>query len=417
MSDYCYTKDIGTLTGRVLVFGGAYSNLQALRALRAKADELGIPGHNVISTGDAIGYCADPNECLALLQDWGCHAIAGNVEMNVRDGLEDCGCNFDEDSACDLFSRIWYPYTQQACTPASVAYMRTLPEYITLRFAEGRITVLHGSYGATSEFIWRSTNWGAKAEAFAKTGSDVVIAGHCGLPFAHERDGHLWLNPGVIGMPANDGTPRVWYAVLDDASGRFDYRFHALDYDYKAARRRMLGEPLPKSYALSLDNGLWDNTEVMAPREASLTGLPLDADTLKAQAPDAAPLAAPAFQRGAAPPKPPMEKQYFDPKDLKRFGRIKEHQPEMGADFFKWYEQATYGETALTQREKALIALAVSHAIRCPYCVDAFTTNCLESGADEEQMMEAVHVAAAIQAGSTLVSSVQMIKQAEKLSM
>ena len=89
----------------------------------------------------------------------------------------------------------------------------------------------------------------------------------------------------------------------------------------------------------------------------------------------------------------------------------------MGRQFFAWYENATYGDTALTQREKALIALAVSHAIRCPYCVDAFTTNALESGADEEQMMEAVHVAAAIQAGSSLVSSVQMVKQAEKLGM
>ena len=406
------TKDIGQLTGRILVFGGAYSNLHALRALRAKADELSIPGHNVISTGDAIGYCADPNECLALMRDWGCHAIAGNVEMNVRDGLEDCGCNFDEDSACDLFSRIWYPYTQQACTPASVAYMKTFPEYLTLGFGGSRITILHGNYGATSEFVWRSTEWDAKATAFAKTGSDVVIAGHCGLPFAHEHEGKLWLNPGVIGMPANDGTPRVWYAVLDDASGRLDYAFHALDYDYKSARRRMLEEPLPKSYALSLDNGLWDNTEVMAPREAALTGLPIDPARLKAEAHGLTP------SPNAQSPNHKMDApQYFDPKDLKRFGRIKEHQPEMGADFFKWYEQATYGETALTQREKALIALAVSHTIRCPYCVDAFTTNCLESGADEEQMMEAVHVAAAIQAGSTLVSSVQMIKQAEKLSM
>ena len=214
-------------------------------------------------------------------------------------------------------------------------------------------------------------------------------------------------------MPANDGTPRTWCATLRlDADGALDYDFHALDYDYKSARRHMLAHPLPKSYALTLDDGRWDNTEIMPAREAGLTGIPIDPQALKAEAtgPSTHPPTKPSTH-------PKMEKQYFDPKDLKRFGRISEHQPEMGKRFFDWYEDATYGDTALTQREKALIALAVSHTIRCPYCVDAFTTNCLESGADEEAMMEAVHVAAAIQAGSTLISSVQMIKQAEKLGM
>ncbi len=409
------THDLGVLSGPILLFGGAYSNLQALEALRAEAIRRGIPAERVICTGDSIGYCADPNESIALLRDWGVHAIAGNVEMNVRDGLEDCGCNFDVNSRCDLFSRIWYPYTQKACTPISVAYMQGLPEYLVFGFAGRRMTVVHGNYGATSEFVWRSSSWSeVKAAAFAKTHSDVIIAGHSGVPFAQEVQDRLWLNPGVIGMPANDGTPRVWFAMLDDAGGQLDYSFHALQYDYKEARRRMLAQPLPKSYALTLDNGLWDNTEIMPELEASWTGLPIDAAQLRATAKGPAPtIPTPSGPQEAKT----MEKSYFDPKDLKRFGRIAEHQPEMGKQFFDWYENATYGDTALTQREKALIALAVSHTIRCPYCVDAFTTNCLESGADEEQMMEAVHVAAAIQAGSTLISSVQMIKQAEKLGM
>ncbi|MEO0627460.1 MAG: arsenosugar biosynthesis-associated peroxidase-like protein, partial [Bacteroidota bacterium] len=109
--------------------------------------------------------------------------------------------------------------------------------------------------------------------------------------------------------------------------------------------------------------------------------------------------------------------QYYDPKDLKKFGTINEYQEEMGEQFFQWYENATHGDSALTQREKALIALAVSHALHCPYCVDAYTTAALESGADEEQMMEAVHTAAAVQAGSTLIYGVQMKRQIEKLTM
>ena len=72
---------------------------------------------------------------------------------------------------------------------------------------------------------------------------------------------------------------------------------------------------------------------------------------------------------------------------------------------------------ALTAREKSLIALAVAHAVQCPYCIDAYTSDSLEKGSTEAQMMEAVHVAAAIRGGASLVHGVQMMNKAEKLSM
>ena len=111
-----------------------------------------------------------------------------------------------------------------------------------------------------------------------------------------------------------------------------------------------------------------------------------------------------------------MEKQYFDPKDLKKFGNITEWQEEMGKKFFDWYG-AVFQEGALTEREKALIALAVAHTVQCPYCIDAYSSACLEKGADEEQMMEAIHVAAAIKGGATLVFGVQMMNHVKKMSM
>ena len=55
--------------------------------------------------------------------------------------------------------------------------------------------------------------------------------------------------------------------------------------------------------------------------------------------------------------------------------------------------------------------------MQCPYCIDAYTTGSLEKGADPEQMTEAVHVAAAIRGGASLVHGVQMRNHVEKLSM
>jgi len=111
-----------------------------------------------------------------------------------------------------------------------------------------------------------------------------------------------------------------------------------------------------------------------------------------------------------------MSETYFKPEDLKKFKDITEFQKELGTKFFNYYE-AVFKEGALTEREKALIALAVAHTVQCPYCIDAYSTGCLQKGADEEQMMEAVHVAAAIKSGATLVNSVQMMNHVKKMSM
>lgn len=109
-------------------------------------------------------------------------------------------------------------------------------------------------------------------------------------------------------------------------------------------------------------------------------------------------------------------KTYYDPSDLAKFGDISEFQESLAKKFFGWYGEV-FTEGALSQREKSLIALAVSHAIQCPYCIDAYTTDCLEKGSNEEQMMEAVHVAAAIRGGASLVHAVQMMNKTNDLSM
>jgi alkylhydroperoxidase/carboxymuconolactone decarboxylase family protein len=111
-----------------------------------------------------------------------------------------------------------------------------------------------------------------------------------------------------------------------------------------------------------------------------------------------------------------MSKPYYIEEDLKKFGKITEFQKELGDKFFSWYD-AVFEEGALTQREKSLIALGVAHAIQCPYCIDAYTRSSLEKGADEEQMMEAVHVASAIRGGASLVHGVQMMNKTKDLTM
>jgi 4-carboxymuconolactone decarboxylase len=111
-----------------------------------------------------------------------------------------------------------------------------------------------------------------------------------------------------------------------------------------------------------------------------------------------------------------MSDAYYEREQLARFPEVGKDAPELWEKFLAWYN-AVFAEGALSEREKALIALAVAHAVQCPYCIDAYSTACLEKGADSEQMTEAVHVAAAIRGGASLVHGVQMRGHVHRVSM
>jgi 4-carboxymuconolactone decarboxylase len=107
---------------------------------------------------------------------------------------------------------------------------------------------------------------------------------------------------------------------------------------------------------------------------------------------------------------------YYNPSDLAKFGEIGKDAPELAKKYFDYYADV-FKEGELTEREKALIALGVAHAIQCPYCIDAYTRACLEKGSNLAEMTEALHVTNAIRGGASLVHGVQMRKIAESLSM
>ncbi|MGE3510746.1 MAG: arsenosugar biosynthesis-associated peroxidase-like protein, partial [Vicinamibacterales bacterium] len=88
-----------------------------------------------------------------------------------------------------------------------------------------------------------------------------------------------------------------------------------------------------------------------------------------------------------------MEQHYYERAHLAQFPDIGKNCPELAAKFFDWYN-AVFADGALSAREKAIVALAVAHAVQCPYCIDAYSRGALEQGADLDQMTEAIHVAA-----------------------
>ena len=266
------TNNIGSFNEDIFVFGGVYSNLQALRTVKALAEERGFRPKQIICTGDIIAYCANPVECVDLLEDWGVHAIAGNVELNLRDESDDCGCNFNEGSRCDVFSRQWYPYAKEAITDKNKAYIHSLPEFLDLDFHGKKVKIVHGSYHNISEFVFQSSPDELFDKNFEDSGAEIIVAGHCGIPFERKTKKGHWINAGVIGMPANDGTARTWCGILGLTQNKPSFEFIELNYDHATASKRMLEAGLPSSYANTLINGIWDNCEILPPEETALQG-------------------------------------------------------------------------------------------------------------------------------------------------
>jgi 4-carboxymuconolactone decarboxylase len=107
---------------------------------------------------------------------------------------------------------------------------------------------------------------------------------------------------------------------------------------------------------------------------------------------------------------------YYEEDDLQRFSEIGKHRPDLFEKFMAWYE-ACQEDGALTRREKALIGLAVAHALQCPYCIDAYSQSCLEAGSNMEQMTEAIHMASALRGGAALIHGLQSHNSVNKVSM
>ena len=106
----------------------------------------------------------------------------------------------------------------------------------------------------------------------------------------------------------------------------------------------------------------------------------------------------------------------YDMKNLTKLKNLEAHAPEATKAFWA-FDKAAWAEGAIPRKYKELMAIAVALTIQCPYCIDAYTTASLEKGSNLEQMTEAVHVAAAIRGGASLVHGLQMRNAAGKVSM
>jgi pyruvate-formate lyase-activating enzyme len=278
-----------------LLFGGCYSNLQATQALLDQATRLNIPPEKIFCTGDIIAYGADAAATLRLIRNSGIRSIAGNCEESLSISAPDCACGFAPGSACDELATRWYAHAARQVTDEDRRYMSSLPKHIeitlepsvhTRHAGEGRhprlsskpkkLIIAHGNVERTNAFVFPSVSTLELDRQLTLAGADIIIAGHSGIPFTRHVGGKIWHNPGSIGMPANDGTPRGWFSTLKIHGDEIVFTPHPLHYDHEAAATAMRRAGLPEGYATALETGIWPSLDILPAADKYFTGVRLE---------------------------------------------------------------------------------------------------------------------------------------------
>jgi diadenosine tetraphosphatase ApaH/serine/threonine PP2A family protein phosphatase len=252
-------------TPSIALLGGVYSNHVALTAALSDIATRGI--ETIYCLGDLGAFGPNPDKTIRILREHGVRTVQGNYDNSIGHGLEDCQCGYT-DPRDNYYAQISYEYTLRMTSTEHRAWMRDLPEEIRFEFGGKRVLLCHGSPRLMNEFLWESTTPTHFLEKLCNDfDADIVAATHTGLHWQRElSQGRRFVNVGVLGRPANDGTARVWYTVLSDTQD--PVQFIPVSYDYESLCDEMQAEGLPDEFVRTIREGYWTTClEVLPSKE------------------------------------------------------------------------------------------------------------------------------------------------------
>lgn len=240
---------------RYAVISDIHGNLEAFQAVLSALAEERID--NYLFVGDAIGYGANPRECLRLLRDLNpVVAIAGNHEWGVIGKTE-----------MSYFNELAHPailWTRNMLNDDEIEYIKSFP----LVYEDEKMTLVHGTLNMPEEFYYIFDTEDAYV-TINQMKNPLCFVGHSHVPgifisdrtkveFLEKMDIRIdyerkyLINIGSIGQP-RDGDPRASFAVYDDEELTVEIK--RVEYDVKKAQDKILRAGLPSKLAYRLSEG------------------------------------------------------------------------------------------------------------------------------------------------------------------
>ena len=263
------TAELGVVDGPCAALGGPVQ--QPPRAPRGAEDARGRGAARLFCLGDLGGFGPHPERIRPILEEFGVETIAGNYDRSLAERLADCGCGYTH-PADNHFAQLSYDYTNRRTTDEARAWLAGLPALA--RFTRGgrRVLLCHGSPRRVNEFLWESAASDAFLTRLAReAGADLVLCTHTGLHWQRRLPGGARVvNVGAVGRPANDGSPRVWYAFFP--GGAEEATFVPVEYDHESLAREMEAERLPSEFVETIRTGWWTTCLEILPAKERARG-------------------------------------------------------------------------------------------------------------------------------------------------
>jgi putative phosphoesterase len=229
--------------GKLALLGDVHGNLQALETVIEHAKGQGA---NVfLCTGDLVGYGAEPEAVVKLVQERGMLTVAGNFDLKVLRTLP------DPERSADA-KRMAFTWTSAHLSDGAKSYLRNLRRELRLRLLGKRFLIAHGSPDSMDEHLGPETPKKRLKELARMAKADVVVVGHSHRPFTRSVDETLFINPGSVGRQ-DDGDPRAAYAILD--LGTLEVEQYRIDYDLESAVEAIERSGLPEEFGRMLRQG------------------------------------------------------------------------------------------------------------------------------------------------------------------
>lgn len=255
---------------RVACFGGLYSNYLALEV--ALEDATAERAEARFCLGDLGAFGPYPDRVFPLLQSHQVQCLQGNYDDSIGNQLDDCQCGYT-DPRDNHFAKLSYDYTLANTSPVHREFLRSLPQLARLQMGNQRVLLCHGSPRQTNEFLWESSTSTAFLERLCdQYECDVLVGTHSGIKWQRALSGgRRYINVGVLGRPENDGTQRVWYAMLSVGDcGQVEVDFRPIEYDHQRLMKEMRQEGLPGEFIETIATGYWTTClEVLPGKERS----------------------------------------------------------------------------------------------------------------------------------------------------
>ena len=227
---------------RLAIISDIHSNLEALQATMRELGDC-----QIFCLGDIVGYGANPNEVIEVLEEARVMAVRGNHDDAVLTG------DFSMFNARAAMAAKW---TAQKLTAAGREYLRSLPKVIGTEFGGIKAYLTHGSPDDNLwEYVDPSTHHLLFDHYLGKLGAGVIALGHTHVPYTWPCEKGLVFNPGSVGQP-RDGDPRSSHAVATIEEGRIDVEINRLTYDVSAAASKIAEAGLPRSLGERLRVGV-----------------------------------------------------------------------------------------------------------------------------------------------------------------